>query len=653
VIAAPAARRGQRVSVFVPNNDLDAVGGNPERLVRPKKTVQPRLLDGDATLFYAWPLPETGGDELVPLADGLYQLGRGIDPAWALGEVLDDEQLASRLRAHRGSIHRPMAGDGAQELAVPSKNSFASIVHRFDAALVRLQPGADGRMRFVQPPKAHFAMARYDGTPQYHLFELRRESEPEKSAPWPASRTTSLIEQVRDAAIAVLSNALPAHKTEIERVLVGRKADGTNAAPISQRVRFIPLPSIGHEHADQSIRRVLVQVPPGPLTESDVLWALTGRPFIDTMLAAAPADEMVKRYRTSSRIWRSVTPLALGSASRRRIEPTRRIEEAKSAGERDSEERTARHAIVQALRHAEIGASLIRVHVQREPFDAHGTRAEQFAEGTRFGKEALWHVQIELDREVRGPLVLGDGRFLGLGVMAPQIERGVLCFDVTGGLAANVDTISLARALRRAVMARVQTVLNVRDEGDLPSYFHGHVRDAEPPSTNRSTHLAFTVDTAGSRLLIVPPHVLDGWDRPLRDAASHLETLDRALKDFTTLHAGKAGVLSLRGGRLSPNDPLCGSATLFRSVSDYVVSRHPKRASAEEAVVIDVQRECERRRFPRPAAIRVASVRGVSGVGVLARVEITFHVTIRGPLLLGRTRYLGGGLFRPVQHGSN
>jgi CRISPR-associated protein Csb2 len=662
VIAAPAARRGQRVSLFVPNNDLDAVDGDPDRVgeVRTKKMVQPHLLESDAPFLYAWPLPEGGGHELTSLADGLYQLGRGVDPAWAVGELLDDEQLAARLRVHRGTIHRPTSGDGSSELAVPTTSSFASIVRRFDAALIRLRPSADGRStNFVQPPKAHFAMVRYDGRPTFHLFELRSESEPARSSPWAAWRATSLIEHVRDTAVAALSSALPARKADIERVLVGRKGDGANAGPIEERVRFIPLPSIGHQHADQSIRRVLVQVPPGPLPEGDVLWALAGRRFFDprtgeiegTMLAAETADEMVERYRATSRAWRSVTPLALGSASRRRIEPKRQREEPKSATEREAEERAARHAIAQALRHAGIEAGLVRAHVQREPFDAHGTRAERFAEGTRFTKEALWHAEVEFEREIQGPLVLGDGRFLGLGVMAPKIERGVFALDVEGGLRADVDTTVLARALRRAVMARAQAILGARGENELPSYFHGHVRDREPSNPNRSMHLAFSVDVPRSRLLIVPPHVLDGRHQPFREAASHFETLRRALEGFTELRAGSAGVLSLRASPLSSSDPLLCSSRVFRSVSDYVVSLHAKRTSADEAVIVDVRRECGRRNLPRPEEVRVTGVRGVARVGVVARVELTFLVSVHGPLLLGKTRYLGGGLFQPVQEG--
>ena len=38
----------------------------------------------------------------------------------------------------------------------------------------------------------------------------------------------------------------------------------------------------------------------------------------------------------------------------------------------------------------------------------------------------------------------------------------------------------------------------------------------------------------------------------------------------------------------------------------------------------------------------------VAGIGVLARVELTFAVAARGPLLLGKARYLGGGLFLPI-----
>jgi hypothetical protein len=73
--------------------------------------------------------------------------------------------------------------------------------------------------------------------------------------------------------------------------------------------------------------------------------------------------------------------------------------------------------------------------VQREPFEAKGRRAEPFALGTRFVKERLWHIEIAFARRASGQLLVGDGRYLGLGLMAPirRIE-GVLAFAIADGL---------------------------------------------------------------------------------------------------------------------------------------------------------------------------------------------------------------------------
>jgi CRISPR-associated protein Csb2 len=141
--------------------------------------------------------------------------------------------------------------------------------------------------------------------------------------------------------------------------------------------------------------------------------------------------------------------------------------------------------------------------------------------------------------------------------------------------------------------------------------------------------------------------MLDGFERPRREDAEHLATLSRALDGFTLLRAGVAGVLSLRSVRLDNDDPLLRASRRFASITDYVVTRHAKRLTAADVVIADVRRECERRRISAPD-IRVTGVRGLAGLGVVARAELTFARAVLGPLLLGRTRYFGGGLFEPV-----
>lgn len=232
--------------------------------------------------------------------------------------------------------------------------------------------------------------------------------------------------------MARLKGALPGSAGDVERVLVGRRPDGTNDGPPQDRVRIIPLPSIGHVYADREIRRVLVEVPPTcPLRADDVHWAFAGLDLIDmrsgeicAVLTRADDEGFLRHYGLTEdgghRMWRTVTPAALPEqARRRRIDPARRTGEAKGGEERSRELLQAALAVRQALRHAGVRAAVETLRVQREPFEGRGARVEPFAEGTRFDKHRLWHVEIKFSQELSGPLVIGDGRFLGLGVMAP------------------------------------------------------------------------------------------------------------------------------------------------------------------------------------------------------------------------------------------
>ena len=55
-IAAPAARRGRAVKFYVPNNDLDSAGGDPDRAskTRVDKCWRPCYFDPDEPVLYVW-----------------------------------------------------------------------------------------------------------------------------------------------------------------------------------------------------------------------------------------------------------------------------------------------------------------------------------------------------------------------------------------------------------------------------------------------------------------------------------------------------------------------------------------------------------------------------------------------------------------------
>jgi CRISPR-associated protein Csb2 len=172
-IATPPARAAQRSTLWVPNNDLDAVGGDPRRTaeIRTAKRVAPRLIEPDAPFLYVWPLIEgsVGPATSMPaLAEQLYQLGRGIDMAYAAAEILTLDAADARLIAHHGTIHRPsQQGQGGEPLRCPTPGSFASLLRRRRVQRMRLRGG-----HLTQAPPADFRVVAYDTVPTRLLFDL-------------------------------------------------------------------------------------------------------------------------------------------------------------------------------------------------------------------------------------------------------------------------------------------------------------------------------------------------------------------------------------------------------------------------------------------------------------------------------------------------
>jgi CRISPR-associated protein Csb2 len=665
VIAAPAVRMGQSFELYVPNNDLDAVGGDVRRIAEVRgatKRIRPRLFDESVPLLYAWQFDAKEEDsmrasEIVTVANRLYQLGRGVDMAWAAAEILDIEALEERLSAHPGAVHRPGRGGGTLLLDCPTPGSLASLEERFRKWTQRLR--ADGtRTLFAQPPKPRFVQVAYDCPSKQLLFEIRSAHD-DRFAPWPVKRAAKLVEQLRDAVYEKLKYALPSMAGLCERVIVGRNAGEADKA---QRVRIVPLPSIGHEYGDQAIRRVLVEVPSNcPLPADDIAWAFsglevergavdpeTGEVFGLTRLVKTIDTGMAAHYgigtNDGQRLWRSVTPVVVPeSAARRRIDPVRRRQEAKGANERLEEELRASRAVLQALRHAGVGVPVAAIRVQREPFSGRGARAEVFAAGTRFAKERLWHVEIDFTKPLAGPLVIGDGRYLGLGLMAPvRRTEGVWSFLIQEACCLDFEPEVLTRALRRAVMATVQDVLG---EGrPLPVYFTGHEHDGAPARSGSHRHIAFVADLPRKRLLVVAPHVLERR-APSREESEHAVTLDAALSRLVRLRAaGRLFTLAPLAATVQ-DDPLFAAAKCWESQTAYKPTRHAKGLSAGDALIMDVRAELVRRGAPLPEKIDVlAAYQGPRG-GMTGSLRLTFGVAVAGPLLLGRMLHFGSGLF--------
>lgn len=649
VIAAPRSTLGSSVLMYVPDNDLDSELRKPrdKRQVaglRKAKRQRPHHLTGEPTFLYLWTFEASAqatahAEVVARLCQRLYQLGRGIDMAWASGAVISTEEAERLLLDHGGPVHRPWGGT-QQSLACPIAGSLTSLEARYRGVGSRLrgEPGSASGLVFQQPPKAVFEPVGYAAAGTHVVLEIRHLPPFEPAfAPFALQDAHHVVVRARDAAVERLAAALPGRRAEIERVLVGRRVDPD---PPGTRVRIVPLPSIGHEHADLGIRRLLVEVPPGCLiSTADIRWAFSGLELDDRLLVASTDTGMLQHYGVGAsngwRTWRTVTPVVLPIRAARRPSGARSAGPAMSPGQVLDARSRASSSLRAALRHAHVDARDLSVRAQPELMQRRGLRAGAFAAGSRFAPGRLWHVEIELDRPVLGPLVIGDGRYLGLGVMEPVVvARRVHVLDILGGLAPDPDPTVLARALRRAVMARVQAASGA--QARLPRLFTGHDDDGSA-STGGGGHLGYAFDPHRGRLLVVLPSSA---------SRQHAATLDQAIAGLTELRAGPAGRLQLGPGVVDESsDDLLGRADAWESVTPYVVTRHAAAASAAQAVEIDVRTECRRARLLVPR-IEIANTVGVPGVGLTATVMLTFASAVGGPIMLGRTRHLGGGLFR-------
>ncbi|MBV6488948.1 MAG: hypothetical protein GHHEDOFH_02925 [Pseudorhodoplanes sp.] len=698
IIAAPSVRATRGFANYVPNNnDMAIKNGTLKRIGKEKtdKLIKPLLFDAHVPLLYAW-LFEQGEEHeeraraVCAMAERLYQLGRGVDMAWAWGEIVDAETLEERLGKHGGAIYRPARSGDGNALLCPFPGSLDSLIKRHEKASARFAPimvvaptkkdparTKQAGQTFSQAPKPRFAAVAYNSPPRRLLFELRNRVGASSFSSWPLAQAAQLVENVRDCAAQKLKKALPDRAAIIERVFIGRDTTEPDKAA---RIRIVPLPSIGSPHVARAIRRVLVEVLPNcPLAAEDIGWAFSGLDLnLDyetgeisdhaaPVLVAADDESMLRHYGVDDgsaghRVWRTVTPAALPEqAARRRIDPRKvreelvaardnpatEFKEAKPGRERLLEEGRAASAVIQVLRHVGVTARPDSIRVQREPFEGKGARAEAFAPRTRFAKERLWHVEIAFVEPTRVPLAIGDGRYLGLGLMAPvpDASRDALMFAVPE--AANIgiaDGPALVRAARRALMA-----LASNGEGRILRLFSGHEPDGRPAGSGRQEHVFLAADDNDGdgridRLIVAAPWACD---RSLPAEGQTRKIFDGIVSRLEVVRAGRLGVITLGPPRaLAGHDPLVGPARVWQSRTRYRATRHAgRRKDPAEALVRDLVSECLRRDLPRPEVEILKFSTVPNGGGLVAQARLRFAVAVHGPLLLGRDSHKGGGVF--------
>lgn len=337
----------------------------------------------------------------------------------------------------------------------------------------------------------------------------------------------------------------------------------------------------------------------------------------------------------SARIWRTVTPVAL---------PLNHTVQAETGVERVYKQSELLHAAKQAIRQSGISIPVQIRKIQREPFDSNGTLAERFA-FQRFTCNRLYFLELEFAEPINGPLMIGDGRYQGLGLMRAIQQRssGVMRFQLDlNTRPASKDRIALLEAVRNALMSLARETL-----GKPGRLFSGHDADGSVARSGKHEHVFLAANDSDKdglldELLVIAPWCAD------RSATNRDKDFYEVVEQLRIIRAGALGVLKVEPAidHWETDHPLLGLSTHWKSVLPYQPTRFPKSFAEADAVIRqDVLIECQRRHLPKPQVEILKVIQGAKG-GVRAHIRLVFAVVVDGPLVLGRDSHQGGGLFQ-------
>lgn len=446
-ILAPPIRHGTPCPLYVPNNAMDLVAkswvrGNFENSIaehRVLKLVCPLHLCGNDTVHYIWPLSSSDAEPppielLARTVEQIVALGWGIDMVVATCRVLSSSNfLGENLEKW------DVVPDRATSiLRCPIAGSLDALMERHAANLNRL---ADGIFRAVPPLTTYRAVGYRRSTDpvgrRTACFELRHVNG--EFCRYTQRKLLHIAGMVRHLAKGAMLRS-PPPKTEsdwVERYIVGhRDQDGIGE---HRQLSYLPLPSIGHKHADQAIRRVMLTAPLGDdawleylaqCLAGKVLKPENRREFGELgppTLVRTYHDKVARYYTAKANSWASVTPVILPGHDDRKPAKTRKLIEMALAQSGIDQPCTYKWASHSCFRNS------LSAHKYRRDRNS-DVRHWQFESVKDYLRGRTWvHLTLEFEDqlEVPGPLVIGAGRHCGFGLMSKNPNADNPCTSPT------------------------------------------------------------------------------------------------------------------------------------------------------------------------------------------------------------------------------
>ena len=433
-ILASSVSVGRECILAVPNNDLDKVakvwsrgrelGKNdpsPEKL-KGLKTIRPQFLGGDASVHFCWPIEDSEWvaakphvELLCERAKNVGRLGLGIDVVVGNGQVLDDDGRAKLP----GELWVTDGAEGAMN--IPVAGTLEELDKRFERWSQRQGEGSlthvpAGDLRAVQ--KLHYFRLQGGRKRKYYPFALVGPNGENTS--FPQDKAIIIAGHLRHAA-GKTAEYLGLHDDFVKWYVMGHVDNDDVIADYrkSNRLSYVPLPSIGHRKVNGRIKKALLvepfSEPPGmPPRAREIGLYLDRQRLVDYQTNstqaelrplfgkhASPSEEdsrMIDRYTRRSKRWGSVTPVVL------------------HGHDRYSTQRAAELFKVQLEQSGYYTPATFEI--QEEAVFAGCESAGRYLVDEHLRERTRVHATITFAEPVPGPILIGLGRHRGLGTFA-------------------------------------------------------------------------------------------------------------------------------------------------------------------------------------------------------------------------------------------
>jgi CRISPR-associated protein Csb2 len=447
VIASPVSEdpdSATRFRLAIPQN-------NPAKseLTRTSVLLAPTLVrravghaDHPLEVDYIWrlqnPAEEATAEQhrivLADLAAQVRYLGRAEDQIEARVDLKEIEAVRQEYVGWR-----PTNESADVDLLVARPDSTVDLIRNFTRpipARTRRSPAS----RFLRAQG--YARDVAEGLRPVHvaLFQLIAETDDPDEPPFScdAENAGPWRSRIRQRAVDLALDSGRWDCPELAQELISGHPPGESVRTEQPHLAFIPLPSINSQgKADGRVRRIallgyarseiqsqaldIYQVLSSSLDGEDI--EIGGARYCLRLLDRRPeGDKVWSQFVRSSRVWHSVTPVAVAGGFKVPRYSARGGREL-TANERHIRRLAEVTALLrQSLRHIGLPAELADtcgVELTLSPLLPNTGRAERYRPP---GESAVFsHARLQFSKPVRGPLIVGDRRYQGFGLFFPAL----------------------------------------------------------------------------------------------------------------------------------------------------------------------------------------------------------------------------------------